>query len=86
MDIHRLIRPGMRHFRTKRIRQMYALLNLSPETRVLDVGGSWRNFWRYAPWLPQVTIMNVTEDAMNLAAEAPPPPQTLLTWSETVVT
>src|SRR5690349_14295272 len=52
-----------RYFRSKRIRQLYDLLDLKPSSRVLDVGGSWQFFWCYAEWLPQLTVLNLTEEA-----------------------
>jgi hypothetical protein len=62
-NVFYLYSPISRYFRSKRIRQLYDLLNLKSSTRVLDVGGSWRFFWCYAAWLPQVTVMNLTEEA-----------------------
>jgi hypothetical protein len=58
-----LYSAASRYFRSKRICRLYEMLGLKPHSTVLDVGGSWRFFWCYAKWLPQVTIINLTEKA-----------------------
>ncbi|MDQ7030857.1 MAG: methyltransferase domain-containing protein [Ardenticatenia bacterium] len=58
MNIHRLYRPFLRYFRTKRMRQVCRLFGLTEETRVLDVGGYFFN-WSLAPTVPSLTILNL---------------------------
>jgi hypothetical protein len=48
-----------RHFRRKRMRQFVRWFDLSPDTRVLDVGGTMFN-WYLSPVQPRLTIVNIT--------------------------
>ncbi len=60
MTIHRLYRPVSAHFRTRRMSLFAEHFRLSPQTRVLDVGGGPFN-WRLLPVVqrPQVTFLNI---------------------------
>jgi hypothetical protein len=55
-----IITPVMRRFRAERMRQFAALFHLTPETRVLDVGGQPFN-WMLCPVRPRVTLLNVVD-------------------------
>jgi hypothetical protein len=48
-----------RHFRRKRMRQFVRWFDVSPDTRVLDVGGTMFN-WYLSPVQPRLTIVNIT--------------------------
>ena len=60
--IHDVAGPFLRFFRGRRIRLLYRLLQIGPDTRVLDVGGH-TGFWSLAAQqglpLPRVTIANL---------------------------
>jgi len=58
MNIHRLYRPFMRYFRTKRMQLFCRLFGLTEETRVLDVGGDFFN-WSLVSTAPSLTIVNL---------------------------
>lgn len=63
MNIHRLYRPFLKYFRTKRMRQFQAIFQPNDQTRILDVGGNEFN-WLLLPGLsqtslPQVTLLNI---------------------------
>ena len=58
MDFHELIRPVLRHFRTKRMRLFRDRFRLTPQSRVLDVGGFLYN-WSLLPERPRLTIVNL---------------------------
>ena len=54
MNIHRLYRPFLRHFRTKRMQRLCRLFGLTETTRVLDVGGDFFN-WSLVSTVPSLT-------------------------------
>jgi len=58
MNIHRLYRPLLRYFRTKRMQQFRQLFGLAETTRVLDVGGTLFN-WLLIPNVPSLIIVNL---------------------------
>jgi len=58
MNIHRLYRPFLRYFRTKRMQQFQQLFGLAETTRVLDVGGTLFN-WLLIPSVPSLIIVNL---------------------------
>ena len=62
MDIHRVYRPFLKHFRKARIALLYELFDIDAHTRVLDVGGS-GEFWSVAESCgfprPRVTVVNL---------------------------
>lgn len=58
MNIHGLYRRIFRYFRPKRMRQFWQRFRLTPEARVLDVGGFEFN-WSLLPALPRLTIINL---------------------------
>ncbi len=59
MNIHSILRPFLTYFRTKRMRQFRHLFGLTPETRILDVGGYEFN-WMLLPFSPCVTLLNLS--------------------------
>ncbi|RMG50533.1 MAG: class I SAM-dependent methyltransferase [Acidobacteria bacterium] len=59
MNIHQLYHPFLVFFRTKRMRDFWNRFDLSPDTRVLDVGGTEFN-WNLAPAFPRLTILNLS--------------------------
>lgn len=47
-----------RHFRQRRMERFAVQMRVSPETRILDVGGS-PETWRLLPFAPRVTLLNI---------------------------
>lgn len=64
-----LHRPIMRYFRTRRMQAFWQVLNLNPETRVLDVGGSLFN-WQLLLQQPQLVLINISMQRINKKAAA----------------
>jgi hypothetical protein len=58
MNIHSLYRIIFQYFRPKRMRQFWRDFRLAPQTRVLDVGGTWYN-WSLLSQQPCLTILNL---------------------------
>jgi hypothetical protein len=58
MNIHRLYRPFLRHFRTKRMQRFCRFFGLTKATRILDVGGDFLN-WSTVSTTPSLTIVNL---------------------------
>jgi hypothetical protein len=61
MNLERLFVPVWNYFRPGRMRQLARELKLSESTTILDVGGAERN-WRYLPFRPKVTILNISPE------------------------
>ena len=59
MNIHAFYLPFLRYFRAKRMAEFYRLFGITPETRVLDVGGTIAT-WQYPAFRPKVTLLNVS--------------------------
>jgi hypothetical protein len=53
-----LLHRAFQHFRTKRMRLFEEAFQITPETRVLDVGGS-PEIWEFARVRPRLTILNL---------------------------
>ena len=83
MNIHKVLYPFLKYFRTKRMKQFEGMFNIDKGTSILDVGGSQFN-WQLLKSKPIVKILNlekpknwvdniqfefVTGDATNLAFE-----------------
>lgn len=64
MNIHKLYHLFFRYFRPKRMRQFSRVFGLTPETRVLDVGGTLFN-WSFLPEMPQLVILNISLPPME---------------------
>jgi hypothetical protein len=71
-----LIHGISRRFRSRRMRTFVKRLGITPDTRVLDVGGTWYN-WALSPVQPRLTIVNLDqrhpdapEDVTWLASDA----------------
>ncbi len=58
MNFHHLYRPFFKYFRPKRMRQFWRNFKLTPQTRVLDVGGAWYN-WSLLSQQPRLTVLNL---------------------------
>ncbi|MBC7226448.1 MAG: class I SAM-dependent methyltransferase [Thermoflexales bacterium] len=58
MNIHDLYRPFLRHFRSRRMQDFYRRFQITPATRVLDVGGTGFN-WSLCPFRPNLTLLNI---------------------------
>jgi hypothetical protein len=61
--IHEIYRPILRHFRRKRMREFFEALNVTSQTRILDVGGN-PFIWEIAtedglPQIENITVLNV---------------------------
>ncbi len=52
-----LLEQALRHFRSRRMRAFEKTFQISPETRVLDVGGS-PTIWKLLKVRPHLTILN----------------------------
>jgi hypothetical protein len=52
-----LLDAFQRRFRRRRMAEMASVVGLTPETRVLDVGGT-ADIWRLAPVMPRVVFLN----------------------------
>jgi hypothetical protein len=59
MNIHDMYRPLFIYFRTQRMHRFWRYFDLTSQTRVLDVGGSWFN-WSLLPETPLLTICNLS--------------------------
>jgi hypothetical protein len=53
-----LLQSVFRHFRSKRMRLFEQAFPITPQTRVLDVGGS-PDIWEFARVRPQLTLLNL---------------------------
>jgi len=58
MNIQNLYRPFFKYFRTKRMRKFWEQFRLTPQTRVLDVGGTFFN-WTLLSNPPRLTMANI---------------------------
>lgn len=62
MDIQTIYRPILTYFRRQRLRKFYEFFNITPNTKILDVGGN-TFFWDLARseglTVPKITIINV---------------------------
>lgn len=70
MDIHDIYRPILTHFRTKRMQMFYEALSITPQTKILDVGGN-PFIWQIAtehglPRIDHITVLNVYEESREL--------------------
>ena len=61
LDIYAAIRPIQRRFRRRRMADFAKRFSITPETRILDVGGTSFN-WDLSPVRPRVTLLNVQEE------------------------
>ncbi|MGI8958936.1 MAG: methyltransferase domain-containing protein [Bryobacteraceae bacterium] len=52
-----LLRKAVRHFRSRRMRLFETVFAITPDTRVLDVGGS-PSIWEFLTVQPHLTIVN----------------------------
>lgn len=52
-----LLERLLRHFRSRRMRLLERTFQISPQTRILDVGGS-ASIWEYSTVRPRLTILN----------------------------
>ncbi len=58
MSARTIIARAMRHFRAHRMRQFLTRFEVTPDTRILDVGGTPAN-WLLADVRPRVTLLNM---------------------------
>jgi hypothetical protein len=58
-DIHRLYAMLSRRSRSARMRRMWSWLEMTPDTRVLDVGGT-AAIWSLLPERPRLVLLNLT--------------------------
>jgi SAM-dependent methyltransferase len=61
MNIHDAYRPFLGYFRGARNARFVSMVNLLPETTVLDVGGT-AQYWSSMPVMPRVTLLNLERD------------------------
>jgi ubiquinone/menaquinone biosynthesis C-methylase UbiE len=64
VDIQRIYRPVLTHFRRRRMRVFFEALHITSETKILDVGGSafiWKIAAEHGLPQPQITILNLFE-------------------------
>ena len=57
MSQSRLVHAVFRHFRSRRMRLFEKTFRITPQTRILDVGGS-PLIWQFASVRPRLTILN----------------------------
>ncbi len=57
MSQSRLLHAAFRHFRSRRMRLFERTFQITPQTRILDVGGS-PSIWEFATVRPRITILN----------------------------
>lgn len=67
-SIHDVYRPFLLHFRRARMQFLQDHFQLTPSTRVLDVGGTLFN-WTLAPVMPTLTLLNIEPRPADLPAE-----------------
>ena len=67
-SIHDVYRPFLLHFRRVRMQFLHDHFQLTPSTRVLDVGGTLFN-WTLAPVMPRLTLLNLEPRPTDLPAE-----------------
>jgi hypothetical protein len=60
MNIHSVYAIFQNRFRPRRMRQFVELFGVKDGTRILDVGGSVRN-WNYIPQKPALTLVNMDD-------------------------
>ena len=60
MDIHKILRPFLIYFRTKRMREFERIFMIKNEYRILDVGGGQFN-WKFIKSKPRVFILNLNK-------------------------
>jgi hypothetical protein len=63
-DIHRIYARISRRFRMARMRRMWSSLRITPDTRVLDVGGTVA-IWSLLPARPRLVLLNLTPSALG---------------------
>ena len=66
--IHDIYGIFIRRHRPKRMRDMAERLKLTPDTRVLDVGGTMTN-WNLLPFRPKLTILNLSKRQKGVPAD-----------------
>lgn len=59
MNIHKFDRPFLCYFRARRMRQFHRLFSVTPQTRILDVGGEVQ-FWSSLSVRPRITFLNLS--------------------------
>src|SRR6266404_7569993 len=59
MNIHAAYRPFLRYFRSKRMDEFQRLFSITPQTRILDVGGTIAT-WSLSALRPKVTLLNLS--------------------------
>jgi hypothetical protein len=64
MNVHRLARPILRHFRKQRMQRFVSRFCVNSTTKVLDLGGS-ALVWEVAEVRPDLTILNLSQNRFN---------------------
>src|SRR6266540_3968054 len=64
MNVHDLLRPFLKYFRSRRMRRFQSILSPSDQTSVIDVGGSPFN-WQYLDTSPTIVLLNITSRGLN---------------------
>jgi hypothetical protein len=70
MNIQVIYKPILTHFRVKRMKMFYDALSITPQTKILDVGGNFF-IWQIAaehglPLADQITLLNIYEESAEL--------------------
>ena len=68
MNIHSIYNIFMACFRPKRMRRMAVFFTVSKKTKVLDVGGAYKN-WSYLEDIPELTLLNLDQRPEGLPEE-----------------
>lgn len=58
MNIHKVLRPFLKYFRTKRMKEFESVFNLKNSDVILDVGGGQYN-WQFIKTRPKIIILNI---------------------------
>lgn len=70
MNIQSIYKPILTHFRVKRMKMFYDALSITPQTKILDVGGNFF-IWQIAAehglrLADQITLLNIYEESAEL--------------------
>jgi len=68
IDIHKILRPFLIYFRTKRMRDFERMFKLNNNTKIIDVGGSDFN-WKLIDSNPLILLVNLDEPYKSIKKE-----------------
>lgn len=68
MNIHRVLRPFLKYFRSKRMKEFESVFNLKNSDVILDVGGGQSN-WQFIKTRPKIIILNIEKPSDYIDSE-----------------